>query len=84
MPTRSRRRGPAQGEDAALPGRRPGRTAADWLVADKDAFDVWLRRILHHAHDGIATEPVPEAMLRLIEEDGARRARGRRKPKRGG
>ena len=33
------------------------------------AFDIWLQRGLHQLYDDIAQEPVPEELLRLIEED---------------
>jgi hypothetical protein len=37
------------------------------------AFDLWLHRSLHQLYDRVATEPVPEELLRLIEEDRAKR-----------
>ena len=33
------------------------------------AFDVWLQRSLHRLYDDIAREPIPEELLKLIEED---------------
>jgi hypothetical protein len=33
------------------------------------AFDLWLERGLHQMYDRVAEEPLPEALLRLIEED---------------
>jgi Anti-sigma factor NepR len=33
------------------------------------AFEVWLQRGLHALYDGIAREPVPDELLKLIEED---------------
>jgi hypothetical protein len=33
------------------------------------AFDVWLNRGLHQLFDSVANEPIPESLLRLIEED---------------
>lgn len=33
------------------------------------AFDVWLKRGLHQLFDDVAKEPIPEELLRLIEED---------------
>ena len=33
------------------------------------AFDVWLRRGLHQLYDTVAREPIPDELLRLIEED---------------
>lgn len=32
------------------------------------AFDVWLQRSLHKLFDEVASEPIPEELLRLIEE----------------
>ena len=32
-------------------------------------FDVWLNRGLHQLFDDIASEPVPEDLLRMIEQD---------------
>ena len=37
----------------------------------EQAFDVWLRRGLHQLYDTVAREPIPEELLRLIEEDRA-------------
>ncbi|NVN11525.1 MULTISPECIES: hypothetical protein [Nguyenibacter] len=34
-----------------------------------DPFELWLKRGLHQLFDEIAREPVPEELLRLIEED---------------
>lgn len=33
------------------------------------AFEVWLNRGLHQLYDGVAQEPIPEELLKLIEED---------------
>jgi hypothetical protein len=33
------------------------------------AFDVWLQRSLHKLFDDVAKEPIPDELLRLIEED---------------
>lgn len=33
------------------------------------AFDLWLKRGLHQLFDDVANEPIPEELLRLIEED---------------
>ncbi len=33
------------------------------------AFDLWLQRGLHELFDGVANEPIPEELLRLIEGD---------------
>ena len=33
------------------------------------AFDIWLTRGLHQMFDDVTNEPVPEELLKLIEED---------------
>ncbi len=33
------------------------------------AFDLWLNRSLHQMFDDVAQEPVPDELLRLIEDD---------------
>ncbi len=33
------------------------------------AFDAWLQQGLHQLFDGIANEPIPEELLRIIEDD---------------
>ncbi|MFC7543824.1 NepR family anti-sigma factor [Siccirubricoccus deserti] len=33
------------------------------------AFDLWLQRGLHQLYDTVAKEPIPEDLLRLIEDD---------------
>jgi len=37
------------------------------------AFDLWLQGGLHQLYDTVAKEPIPEELLRLIEEDRASR-----------
>lgn len=46
---------------ARPPGKPPRKAEA--------AFDIWLQRGLHQMFDDVAREPVPEDLLRLIEED---------------
>lgn len=38
-----------------------------------EAFDIWLQRGLHQLYDSVAKEPIPNELLRLIEEDRADR-----------
>lgn len=53
----------AQREDKPVPiGPRKARKV-------DAAFDVWLHRGLHQLFDKVASEPIPEELLRLIEED---------------
>ncbi len=33
------------------------------------AFDLWLQRSLHAMYDDVAREPIPDELLRLIEQD---------------
>lgn len=33
------------------------------------AFDLWLQRGLHKMFDDAASEPIPDELLRLIDED---------------
>ena len=37
--------------------------------AKAEAFDVWLKRGLHQIYDDVANEPIPEELLKLIEDD---------------
>nr|WP_235907699.1 NepR family anti-sigma factor [Siccirubricoccus phaeus] len=41
----------------------------------EQAFDLWLQRGLHQLYDNVANEPIPDALLKLIEEDRAARER---------
>ena len=34
-----------------------------------EPFDLWLKRGLHQIYDDVAQEPIPEDLLKLIEED---------------
>ncbi len=50
-------------------------TGSDMLVRSgkvETAFDLWLQRGLHKLFDDVAGEPVPEDLLRLIEDDRKR------------
>lgn len=56
--------------------RQPERPKGDRKGERPDveaAFDLWLQRGLHQLYDGVACEPVPEDLLKLIEEDRVRR-----------
>ncbi len=37
------------------------------------AFNLWLERGLHKLFDDIAQEPIPEALLKIIEQDRNKR-----------
>ncbi len=56
------------------------RAAADPPAeVEEDPFELWVRQSLHEAFDPALEEPVPEDVLRLIEEDRAERERIRRR-----
>ncbi|WP_144183651.1 hypothetical protein [Elioraea rosea] len=38
-------------------------------MAADSAFDSWLRGKLHAIFDGVAQEPLPDELIRLIEQD---------------
>ena len=79
MPNHAERPGSAGAEGRELADEERKRTAADWPGKGEDPFDLWLRRGLHRAFDPALEEPVPEDVLRLIEEDRAERERIRRR-----
>ena len=52
-----------QRNDGPDPPSRTGRRKPE------SAFDQWLNRGLHQLFDEVAKEPIPEELLKLIEED---------------
>lgn len=49
---------------------RPGSSAKPSRPSKGSAaFDLWLQRGLHQLFDDVAKEPVPDDLLRLIEDD---------------
>ena len=40
-----------------------------------EAFDIWLQRGLHQLYDSVAKEPVPDELLKLIEQDRTDRSK---------
>ena len=49
---------------ASAKGRKARKTEA--------AFDLWLQKGLHEIYDQVASEPIPDELLKLIEEDRKR------------
>ena len=47
------------------PARRPVRAEGE----NPEAFDIWLQRGLHQLYDSVAKEPIPDELLKLIEQD---------------
>ncbi|HKM61688.1 MAG TPA: hypothetical protein VJY39_04275 [Acidisphaera sp.] len=58
MAQRKDRPTPVKPRDSREPGQKP-----------EAAFDLWLNRGLHQLFDDVAREPIPEELLRIIEED---------------
>ncbi|MFT8806966.1 NepR family anti-sigma factor [Gluconobacter sp.] len=45
-------------------------SAKDTRAEEQDSpFGIWLSRGLHQLFDDVANEPIPDELLRLIEED---------------
>ena len=60
----------AMGETDQTKPSDPAKAGAEQEDGAVDnAFDLWLRRGLHQLYDTVAKEPIPEALLRMIEED---------------
>ncbi|MCB4822296.1 hypothetical protein LHA35_11185 [Roseicella sp. GB24] len=55
--------------DQKRPGEPAKAGAEQEGEAVDNAFDLWLRRGLHQLYDTVAKEPIPDALLRMIEED---------------
>jgi len=61
------------GDDASAPSR-PSQVARSGQ-GPAEAFDIWLQQGLHKLYDSVAKEPVPDELLKLIEQDLAERER---------
>jgi len=58
--------GKTEQKPSAEPGKVPEESEGEGV---ERAFDLWLQRGLHQLYDTVTKEPVPEELLRLIEED---------------
>lgn len=56
------------------PGGKPARLADGTKTDKAEAFDIWLQRGLHQLYDSVAKEPIPDDLLRLIEQDRTERS----------
>lgn len=66
-------------ETMALPDKKPHDGDSSETVTpdnsvtpeqkENEAFDMWLERGLHQLFDEVANEPIPEELLKLIEDD---------------
>ncbi len=57
--------------------KKPPAMASSQRVPESDgvpetAFELWLQRSLHQLFDKVAKEPIPDELLRLIEQDRKR------------
>ena len=48
---------------------KPKKPASGAEKVKPEAFDLWLQRGLHKIYDTVASEPIPEEWLKLIEDD---------------
>ncbi len=58
---------------AVKPASGLGTSSKPGAKPPEAAFDVWLQRGLHKLYDTVANEPIPDDLLRLIENDGKKR-----------
>ena len=56
-------------EKPKLGDQRPPRRSIHAEGENSEAFDIWLQRGLHQLYDSVAKEPVPDELLKLIEQD---------------
>lgn len=40
-------------------------------MSEKDPFESWLQKQLHTMYDEIVSEPLPESLVKLIDNDAA-------------
>ena len=57
------------------PGSEAKADAEQGDGAVDSAFDLWLKRGLHQLYDNVAKEPIPEDLLRMIEDDQAKKGK---------
>ena len=78
------KRTPGPSDPAPVPARSgPEPRAQDALTDDEAFLDLWLRLELRESFGAVVAEPIPDDLLRLIEEDRGERERIRRGRTRG-
>lgn len=60
-----------------MSGEPDPRTAPEPEAPEARAFELWLRHSLQRLHGAVLEEPLPAELLRIIEDDRARRDRRR-------
>ena len=56
-------------------GGKPARRGERAGKNGDEAFDIWLQRGLHQLYDSVAKEPIPDDLLKLIEQDRSDRSK---------
>ena len=59
-------------DDDKLVGGRADKTARPKPKGNDRPFDMWLHKQLHAMYDEIASEPLPDDLLNLIDKDAAK------------
>jgi hypothetical protein len=62
----------ANDDDKSDDGNRAGGPARAKPRASDRPFDMWLHKQLHAMYDEIASEPLPDDLLNLIDSDAAK------------
>lgn len=62
----------ANDDDKPEGGSRAGGPARPKPRTTRRPFDMWLQKQLHAMYDEIASEPLPDDLLNLIESDAAK------------
>jgi len=79
MPQRPKRAGRGGRVESSQNGERAQQAEQDGPPLE-DPFDLWLRDKLFETFGAIAAEPVPETLLRMIEEDAGGNRQTRKRP----
>lgn len=59
-------------DDEAIDGSRAGRPTRRKAKVNDRPFDLWLHKQLHAMYDEIASEPLPDDLLKMIDKDAAK------------
>jgi hypothetical protein len=62
----------ANDDDKSDDGSRAGGPARPKPRTNERPFDMWLHKQLHAMYDEIASEPLPDDLLNLIDSDAAK------------
>lgn len=71
----------ANDDDKPEDGNRSGGPARTKPKTSERPFDMWLQKQLHAMYDEIASEPLPEDLLNLIDTDAAKEGAKRSGPR---